>query len=238
MGVEASNNGRSAGRAVCLLSGGLDSTTAAAVAKSRGHELYAITFDYGQRHVREMRSARDVARFLGAARHVVVTFDLRLWGGSSLTSDEPLPLDRRPDEMPGEIPSTYVPARNTIFLSFALGYAETVGAEAIFIGANQVDYSGYPDCRREYLEAFERMANLATKAGVEGTARFRIEAPLLDMTKAEIVRLGMSLGVDYGLTWSCYAGGELACGRCDSCVLRREGFRQAGLKDPLRYATE
>lgn len=224
-------------RAVCLLSGGVDSSTTAAVARDRGYALYAITFDYGQRHRRELEAAKAVAKALGAAQHVIVAFDLRVWGGSSLTSDMELPVDRGPEERASEIPSTYVPARNTIFLSFALGYAETVGAETIFIGANQVDYSGYPDCREEYLKAFEHMANLATKAGVTGEMRFRIEAPLLHLSKAEIIRLGVDLGLDYGLTWSCYAGGRKACGRCDSCLIRLEGFRKAGLTDPLEYET-
>lgn len=224
-------------KAVCLLSGGVDSSTAAAVARGRGYALYAITFDYGQRHRRELEAAKAVAKALGAAQHVIVAFDLRVWGGSSLTSDMELPVGRGKEERASEIPSTYVPARNTIFLSFALGYAETVGAQAIFIGANQVDYSGYPDCREEYLKAFEHMANLGTKAGVTGDMRFRIEAPLLHLSKAEIIRLGTDLGLDYGLTWSCYAGGRKACGRCDSCLIRLEGFRKAGLTDPLEYET-
>lgn len=222
-------------KAVCLLSGGIDSSTAAAVARSRGCEVYALTFDYGQRHKREIEAARAVARFLNAAQHVVVSFDLRLWGGSALTDEIPLPEGRGTEEQAAEIPVTYVPARNTIFLAFALSYAEAVGAESIYIGANQVDYSGYPDCRGEYLKAFERVANLGTKAGVEGRMVFRIEAPLLNLKKSEIIRLGVSLGLDYGLTWSCYAGGELPCGRCDSCLIRLRGFKEAGLEDPLRY---
>ena len=220
-------------RAVVLLSGGLDSSTAAAVAKDRGCELYALTFDYGQRHQREIESAKAVGRALRVRDHVIISFDLRKWGGSALTDDIEVPVDRDAAEIGQDIPITYVPARNTIFLSFALGYAETVGADSIFIGVNQVDYSGYPDCRAEYLRAFERVANLATKAGVEGRMRFRIEAPLIDMTKAEIVKLGTSLGLDYGLTWSCYLGGEEPCGRCDSCKLRRAAFEAAGLSDPL-----
>lgn len=222
-------------RAVVLLSGGLDSATAAAIAKDQGYELYALTFDYGQRHKREIDAAHTVGRSLGVKDHVVISFDLRKWGGSSLTSDADVPVDRDIDEMAEAIPSTYVPARNTIFLSFALGYAETIGADAIFIGANQVDYSGYPDCREEYLQAFENMANLATKAGVEGTMRFHIEAPLITMTKADIIKAGTSLGVDYGLTWSCYLGGEKACGKCDSCKLRLAAFEAAELTDPLEY---
>jgi 7-cyano-7-deazaguanine synthase len=197
--------------------------------------VYALTFDYGQRHKREIEAARAVAKFLNAAQHVVVSFDLRLWGGSALTDEIPLPEGRGTEEQAAEIPVTYVPARNTIFLAFALSYAEAVGAESIYIGANQVDYSGYPDCRGEYLKAFERVANLGTKAGVEGRMVFRIEAPLLNLKKSEIIRLGVSLGLDYGLTWSCYAGGELPCGRCDSCLIRLRGFKEAGLEDPLRY---
>jgi 7-cyano-7-deazaguanine synthase len=222
-------------RAVVLLSGGLDSSTAAAVARDQGYELYAITFDYGQRHRREIDAAKAVGHALGVKDHVVIGFDLRKWGGSALTADIDVPTDRETGEMASEIPVTYVPARNTIFLSFALGYAETIGADTIFIGANQVDYSGYPDCRTEYLQAFETMANLATKAGVEGTMRFHIEAPLIDMTKAEIVHVGVSLGLDYGLTWSCYQGGDKPCGRCDSCKLRLAAFEAVGLRDPVQY---
>lgn len=233
-------------RAVVLLSGGLDSATAAAIAKSEGYELYAISFSYGQRHSKEIECARRVGERLGVARHVVTEFDLRLWGGSALTDDLEVPLDRHhlepprrqerqgrqeTDETP-DIPITYVPARNTIFLSFALGFAEVVGADTIVIGVNQLDYSGYPDCRGEYLEAFERMANLATKAGTADGRHIRIYAPLLDMTKAEIIRRGLDLGVDYSLTWSCYQGLDEPCGRCDSCILRAEGFRAAGTVDP------
>jgi len=218
--------------AVCLLSGGLDSATAAAIARSRGFEVYALSFDYGQRHRRELDAARAVARSLGAARHVVLGFDLRLWGGSALTSGIELPSGRSPEEMSREIPVTYVPARNIIFLSFALAWAETLDARHIFIGANQLDYSGYPDCREEFLRAFERMAAVGTKAGVEGRP-VRIEAPLVHMSKADIIREGARLGVDFGLTWSCYGGGERPCGECDSCILREKGFREAGLSDPL-----
>ena len=218
--------------AVCLLSGGLDSATAAAIARSRGFEVYALSFDYGQRHRRELDAARAVARSLGAARHVVLSFDLRLWGGSALTSGIELPSGRSPEEMSREIPVTYVPARNIIFLSFALAWAETLDARHIFIGANQLDYSGYPDCREEFLRAFERMAAVGTKAGVEGRP-VRIEAPLVHMSKADIIREGARLGVDFGLTWSCYGGGERPCGECDSCILREKGFREAGLSDPL-----
>lgn len=220
-------------RAVVLLSGGLDSATAAAIAKDFGYELYALTFDYGQRHRREIEAAQAVGEFLGIKDQVVVTFDLRKWGGSALTADIDVPTDRATDEMSQGIPSTYVPARNTIFLSFALGYAETLGADTIFIGANQVDYSGYPDCRDEYLRAFETMANLATKAGVEGTMKFHIEAPLINMTKVEIIKAGLALNLDYGLTWSCYKGGEKPCGECDSCKIRTAAFESIGLIDPL-----
>lgn len=222
-------------RAVCLLSGGLDSSTAAAIAKSRDFDVYGITFRYGQRHAREIDSAFAVGKSLGLKDHVLVEFDLRKWGGSSLTDDIPVPTGRDTAEMESSIPPTYVPARNTIFLSFGLAYAETIGADHIFIGVSQVDYSGYPDCREEYLQSFEQTANLATKAGVEGTSRFQIEAPLLHMTKAEIVQTGLSLGVDYSLTWSCYQGGELACGKCDSCLLRLEAFRKVGCVDPIAY---
>ena len=220
-------------RAVVLLSGGLDSATAAAIAKSQGYELYAISFDYGQRHAKELECARKVGESLGIIRHEVVQFDLRKWGGSALTADLEVPLDRDEAEMSSEIPATYVPARNTIFLSFALAYAEVVGADTIVIGVNQLDYSGYPDCRGEYLTAFERMANLATKAVTEEGRRVKIYAPLLNFTKAEIIKRGTELGVDYSLTWSCYQGLDKPCGRCDSCILRAEGFRRAGIADPV-----
>ena len=215
-----------------LLSGGLDSATAAAITKSEGFELYALSFDYGQRHVKELDCARKVGKWLGVRDHVIVEFDLRRWGGSALTDDLDVPLDRPASETANEIPATYVPARNTIFLSFALGYAEVAKADTIVIGVNQLDYSGYPDCREEYLRAFERTANLGTKAGVEGR-RFRIYAPLLYMTKAQIIKRGTELGIDYSLTWSCYLGQESPCCRCDSCSLRAEGFRNAGIPDPL-----
>ncbi len=219
-------------KAVVLISGGLDSATAAAIAKSEGYELYGITFAYGQRHLREIESARKVGKALGCVRHIIVEFDLRLWGGSALTDEIDVPLDRQKSEISSGVPITYVPARNTIFLSFALGYAEVLGADTIVIGVNQLDYSGYPDCREDYLRAFEKMANLGTKAGREGR-RFRIYAPLLNMTKAEIIKRGVELKVDYSLTWSCYLGFEKPCGRCDSCLLRAEGFREAGIEDPL-----
>ena len=220
-------------RAVILLSGGLDSYTAAAIAKSEsGFELYALTIHYGQRHVHEVESARAVARALGVARHLELPIDLRAVGGSSLTADLPVPLDRHPDA--SDIPSTYVPARNTIFLAVALGWAETLGAHDLVIGVNALDYSGYPDCRPEFIAAFERLANLATREGVEG-GRFRVHTPLIDLSKAQIIRRGLALGVDYGLTHSCYdpVASGAPCGRCDSCLLRARGFREAGITDPL-----
>jgi 7-cyano-7-deazaguanine synthase len=223
-------------RAIVLLSGGLDSTTALAIARSEGFECHAISFQYGQRHKIELERAREVARTMGVARHVVVDFDLRRFGGSALTSHAEIPKDRSLASMADGIPVTYVPARNTIFLSFALAWAETLGASDIFVGVNALDYSGYPDCRPEYIEAYERMANLATKAGVEGRLKLKIHAPLIQMTKAQIILKGLELGVDYSITSSCYdpgMGGE-PCGACDSCLLRAKGFAQAGLRDPLR----
>jgi 7-cyano-7-deazaguanine synthase len=254
-------------RAVVLLSGGIDSSTTLAIARTEDYSLYALSFDYCQRHRRELESAKMVASSLGVERHLVIAFDLREIGGSALTSDLAVPkqgagdsgleggiVSLEPKASPqSPIPVTYVPARNTIFLSFALGWAEVLGAGDIFIGANAVDYSGYPDCRPEYLRAFEDMANLATKASVEGDLTFRINAPLLHMSKADIIRRGVGLGLDYGLTWSCYdpqpasAGkgqrakgkGQKAntdfvpCGRCDSCVIRARGFAEAGMGDPL-----
>lgn len=221
-------------RAVVLLSGGVDSTTAFAVARAEGFDCFALTIDYGQRHRRELEAASGVAAALRAGQHVILEIDLRRFGGSALTADVPVPTGRDPREMT-DIPITYVPARNTIFLALALAWAETLGAEDIFLGVTALDFSGYPDCRPEYVEAFERMANLATRAGVEGRSRFRIHTPLIRMTKAEIVRRGTALGVDYSLTWSCYdprPDGRL-CGACDACVLRRKGFVEAGLADPL-----
>ncbi len=223
-------------KAVVLLSGGLDSATTAAIAKSEGYEIYAISFDYGQRHSREINSAKAVAKNLAAADHLIVKFDMRAIGGSALTDEIDVPLDRDTDAMADSIPVTYVPARNTIFLSFALGYAETLGAYDIFLGVSAVDYSGYPDCRPEYLASFEKTANLATKAGVEGIGKFNIHAPLVDMSKADTIRRGLELSVDYSLTWSCYVGGDRPCGRCDSCKLRIAGFFAAGSVDPLEYA--
>lgn len=223
--------------AVVLLSGGLDSTTVLAIAKDQGYDPFALSFRYGQRHVVELEAARRVADALGVVRHVVAEIDLRVFGGSALTGDIDVPKHDSSSELTDDdIPITYVPARNTIFLSFALAYAETVGAQNIFIGVNALDYSGYPDCRPEYIAAFETMANLATKAGVSG-AGVTIHTPLIEMTKAEIVRTGSALGVDYGLTSSCYDPGSTGqpCGRCDSCLLRLKGFDEAGLRDPLRY---
>ncbi len=226
-------------RAVVLLSGGLDSATALAIARRDGYQAFALSFDYGQRHRFELEAARRVARAGGVRQHVVLSLDLRAFGGSALTADLPVPKDRAEDEMSNGIPVTYVPARNTIFLSIALGWAETLGVSEIFLGVNALDYSGYPDCRPEYLAAFERLANLGTKAGVEGTLAWHIHAPLIQMTKAEIIRTGTRLGVDYSLTHSCYdpdCDGR-PCGRCDSCRLRLKGFAEAGLTDPLTYPT-
>ncbi len=228
-----------ANKAVVLLSGGLDSATTLAIARRRGFDCYAMSFRYGQRHEHELRAAQRVAHALHAARHVVVDIDLRRFGGSALTADLDVPKDRTEGEMAGDIPITYVPARNTIFLSFALAWAEVLPARDIFIGVNAVDYSGYPDCRPEFVDAFERLANLATKAGVSGE-KLTIHAPLIRMTKADIIRTGLRLGVDYSLTHSCYdpdASGR-ACGRCDSCRLRLKGFAEAGVEDPADYAEE
>jgi 7-cyano-7-deazaguanine synthase len=224
-------------RAVVLVSGGVDSATALALAKKEGFQVYALSFDYGQRHRIELEAAKRVADSLGAIRHLVCTIDLRVFGGSALTSEIAVPKGRTPHEMPSHIPVTYVPARNTIFLSYALAWCEVIPAEDIFIGANAVDYSGYPDCRPEYLQAFQHMADLATKSGVEGKGRIRIHAPLVDMTKAQIIRTGYEAGVDFSLTHSCYDPSldGSACGMCDSCILRCEGFRKACIPDPTRY---
>lgn len=224
--------------AVILLSGGVDSATAAAIAKSDGFALHTLSFHYSQRHERELDCAAKIAAVLQARSHRVIRFDLGVIGGSALTDQIAVPKDRSAADMSEGIPVTYVPARNTIFLSFALALAERIGAEDIYFGANQLDYSGYPDCREEYIHAFEAMANLATKAGVEGTSRLRIRTPLLHMTKADIIKTGTKLGLDYSLTWSCYdplADGR-ACARCDSCLLRRKGFKEAGAVDPIAYA--
>jgi 7-cyano-7-deazaguanine synthase len=224
-------------KAVVLSSGGLDSTTVMALARSEGYALYSLSFRYGQRHALELESAQRVARALGAKDHLVINIDLGIIGGSALTGDTEVPKGRKEPALTAEIPVTYVPARNTIFLSYALAWAEVLEAADIFIGVNALDYSGYPDCRPEYIEAFERLANLATKAGVEAKIKFRIQAPLIRLTKAEIIRKGLALGVDYSLTHSCYdpAPDGRACGQCDSCLLRRKGFREVGLPDPVSY---
>ena len=223
--------------AIILLSGGLDSTTTLAYALDRGYDVRAMTFRYGQRHAQEVEAAREIAKRFGVRHHVVVDIDLRAFGGSALTSDLPVPKDRATDEMREGIPITYVPARNTIFLSFALAWAEVLEARDIFIGVNALDFSGYPDCRPEYIAAFERMANLATRRGIEGNT-IAIHTPLIDLTKGQIIELGRTLGVDYALTTSCYDPGAdgRACGRCDACRLRLKGFAEAGLSDPVRYA--
>jgi len=224
-------------KAVVLLSGGIDSTTTLALAQREGFAAYALTFRYGQRHALEIEAARRVARAFHVAGHEIVDFDLRRFGGSALTADIDVPKDRTPSEIGQDSPATYVPARNTIFLAFALAWSETLAAHDIFIGVNALDYSGYPDCRPEYISAFQHLADLATKAGVEGRQQLRIHTPLITLSKKEIVELGTSLGVDYGLTTSCYdpsPSGE-ACGRCDACRLRLKGFAEAGLVDPIRY---
>jgi 7-cyano-7-deazaguanine synthase len=225
--------------AVVLLSGGLDSATVLAMARAEGFRTHAMSFRYGQRHAIELEAAARVARALGAAEHRVVEIDLRAFGGSALTADIPVPMDRSAAELETGIPITYVPARNTIFLAYALAWAEVLGARDLFIGVNAVDYSGYPDCRPEFIAAFERLANLATRAGVEAAtgAGLRGRAPLVSLTKAEIIRLGVGLGVDYALTSSCYDPDDAgrACGHCDSCLLRRRGFEEARVMDPTRY---
>jgi 7-cyano-7-deazaguanine synthase len=226
--------------AIVLLSGGLDSATTLAIAKSQGFAPHALSFRYGQRHAVELDAARAVARQLGAIRHVILDIDLRAIGGSALTADIPVPKGRSAEAMGREIPVTYVPARNTIFLSYALGFAEVLGAADIFLGVNALDYSGYPDCRPEYIEAYQRMANLATRAGVEGRTRLTIHTPLIQLSKREIIATGLRLGVDYGLTRSCYdpAPDGAACGACDSCILRLKGFQENGMRDPAPYRVE
>ena len=221
--------------AICLLSGGLDSSTVLAIAKAEGFEVFAMSFSYGQRHAIELLRAKEVAQAAGVAQHVIVDFDLRQFGGSALTSAIDVPKGRSVGEMADGIPLTYVPARNTIFLSFALAWAETLGASDIFVGVNALDYSGYPDCRPEYIEAYERMANLATKAGVEGTQRLKIHTPLIHLSKAQIIQRGLDLGVDYSITSSWYDPGPEGqpCGSCDSCLLRAKGFAEVGQPDPL-----
>ncbi len=222
-------------KAIVLLSGGLDSATVLAIALNQGYEPITLCFDYGQRHRVELEKSRVLSQKMGALEHKEVTIDLRQFGGSALTDDIDVPQGRTEGEMSGEIPVTYVPARNTIFLAFALASAEVAGTEDIFIGVNAIDYSGYPDCRPEYIQAFEQMANLATKAGVEGTSKFKIHTPLIQLTKAGIIKKGLELGVDYSLTHSCYhpdANGH-PCGQCDSCLLRKKGFEEAGVVDPV-----
>ena len=223
-------------RAVILLSGGLDSATAAAIAQSEGHELFALTIDYGQRHKIEIESAKKTAQSLAVARHIIMPIDLRLFGGSSLTSNRDVPKDVPLEQIGQSIPNTYVPARNTVFLALALAFAESVDAEKIYIGVSGVDYSGYPDCRLEFLQTFNTLANLATKSGIESSL-FSIEAPLLTFTKRETIRCGLKLGVDYSLTFTCYDPSPegKSCGRCESCQLRLRAFREAGVPDPLEY---
>lgn len=223
-------------KAVVLYSGGLDSTTCMAIAKADGFDPYALSFAYGQRHSVELEKAREYAPRIGAVAHQVVEIDLRQFGGSALTADMEVPKNQLAE---GVIPITYVPARNTIFLSFALGWAEVLGAQDIYIGVNALDYSGYPDCRPEFISAFENLANLATRAGVEGDRPYTIHTPLIQLSKAEIIRTGLDLGVDYQLTHSCYdpTAAGVACGRCDSCLLRLKGFSEAGVEDPVEYVT-
>jgi 7-cyano-7-deazaguanine synthase len=224
-------------KAVVLSSGGIDSTTAMAMAKHEGFKIFSLSFFYGQRHAFELEAAQKVANAIGVTEHLVINIDLKQIGGSSLTDDMDVPKNRDEQEMSREIPATYVPARNTIFLSFALAWAEVLKSSDIFIGVNAIDYSGYPDCRPEYIDAFEKMANLATKAGVEGTTTVRIRTPLIHLTKAKIIQKGIELGVDYALTHSCYDPSPQgqACGRCDSCQLREKGFKEAGVLDPTQY---
>ncbi|MFB2833374.1 7-cyano-7-deazaguanine synthase QueC [Floridanema evergladense] len=223
-------------KAVILLSGGLDSSTVLYQARQDGLDCYALSFDYQQRHRRELSAARDIARFAGVREHQIVSFDLRLWGGSALTDNQiDLPSERSLSEMGASIPITYVPARNTIFLSFALGYAEAIDASRVYIGVNALDYSGYPDCRPDYIQAMQEVFRLGTKQGLQGEP-IKIVAPLIDLRKTEIIQLGNSLGVPWEKTWSCYAGGEKACGVCDSCRLRLAAFEELGLKDPVDYA--
>jgi len=224
-------------KAVVLASGGLDSTTVMSIAKQQGYRVYSLSFDYGQRHSFELRAAKRVAELMGVSKHLVLELDLTKFGASALTDDIPVPKSSDGNIKTGEIPITYVPARNTIFLSLAMAWAETLNASDIFIGVNALDYSGYPDCRPEYIKAFEHMANLATKASVEGGLKLKIHTPLIDMTKAQIISKGMELGVNYALTHSCYDPSPegLACGYCDSCILRKKGFKEAGVEDPTKY---
>jgi len=226
-------------KAVVLSSGGLDSTTVMAIAKHAGFELYSLSFDYGQRHSFEPEAARKVAETFGVNKHMVINIDLNKIGGSALTDNIEVPKAKTEESMAAEIPVTYVPARNTIFLSYALAWAEVLQSSDIFIGVNAIDYSGYPDCRPEYIDAFQRMANLATKAGVQGITQIKIQTPLINMTKAQIIQKGIELGIDYALTHSCYdpTPQGLACSRCDSCILRKNGFKAAGIKDPTKYVS-
>jgi len=226
-------------KAVVLSSGGLDSTTVMAIAKHAGFELYSLSFDYGQRHSFELEAARKVAETFGVNKHMVINIDLNKIGGSALTDNIEVPKAKTEESMAAEIPVTYVPARNTIFLSYALAWAEVLQSSDIFIGVNAIDYSGYPDCRPEYIDAFQRMANLATKAGVQGITQIKIQTPLINMTKAQIIQKGIELGIDYALTHSCYdpTPQGLACSRCDSCILRKNGFKDAGIKDPTKYVS-
>ena len=225
-------------RALVLTSGGLDSTTVLAMTRDQGYQRYSLSFDYGQRHRFELQAAQRVAEAMGVTRHLVTRVDLKPIGGSALTAAITVPKARSQAQMTADIPVTYVPARNTIFLSYALAWAEVLGAWDLFIGVNAVDYSGYPDCRPEYIQAFETLANLATRAAVEGKGRFRIHTPLIDLTKAQIIQVGLALGVDYAMTHSCYdpSADGLACGSCDACLLRRNGFAAAGVADPTRYS--
>ncbi|HYA15249.1 MAG TPA: 7-cyano-7-deazaguanine synthase QueC [Syntrophales bacterium] len=224
-------------KAIVLSSGGVDSMTAMAIAKSEGYDIYSLSFHYGQRHSLELEAAKKIAVLLGARKHLIININLRLFGGSALTDDIKVPRNREESDMRKDIPITYVPARNTIFLSYALAWAEILGASDIFIGVNAIDYSGYPDCRPEYIAAFENMANLATRVGVEGKARIIIRTPLIHMSKADIIRRGIELGIDYSITHSCYdpTPAGKACGHCDSCILRKKGFREAGIHDPAEY---
>jgi len=225
-------------KAVVLLSGGLDSTVTLAKAKEEDYELYPMSFDYGQRHNKELKSAKKIAEWFGAQEHKIIRIDLTQIGGSALTDNNiAVPEKRKVEEIGYDVPPTYVPARNTILLAFGIGYAETVGAEAVFIGANALDYSGYPDCRPEYFKAFQKVADLGTRTGIEGKP-IQIKYPLINMTKADIVKEGSRLNAPFHLTWSCYKGGEKACGKCDSCILRLKGFKEAGLSDPIEYELE
>ncbi len=227
-------------KAVVLLSGGLDSSTCVAIAQKKGFDVYGLSFSYGQRHTIELEASKRIANAMGITRHEIIDIDLRAFGGSALTDDIDVPKGRDEEAMDAEIPVTYVPARNTIFLSFALAFAETIGADDIFIGVNALDYSGYPDCRPDYIAAFQKMARLATKAGIENDIGVRINTPLIDMTKAEIIKTGVELGVDYALTTSCYDPDQagISCGQCDACILRLKGFKEAGIIDPIEYQND